>query len=205
MPAYLLEIFSVYNNRGATPATHEAQKVLSHKAFRVSFTLAASLYIGPADPALSGDFPLGMGSLAAETVAEHDDFSLPGGQAGLDALPHFFTGVPGVQFLQHVVIHRDHIHQGERVPVAARLQRIREGDLSLQLLLGPEVHQDLIFDAAAGVGGQSYVFVHFEGGDPLDESDGPDGDEVVLLPGLGIVFFGRVKQKEEFSRSKTTP
>ena len=65
MPAYLLEIFSVYNNRGATPATHEAQKVLSHKAFRVSFTLAASLYIRPADAALGGDLPLGMRGLAA--------------------------------------------------------------------------------------------------------------------------------------------
>lgn len=44
MTAYLPKIFTVYNNRGATPVTYEARKVLSHKAFRASFTLAASGY-----------------------------------------------------------------------------------------------------------------------------------------------------------------
>ena len=122
----------------------EARKACLHQAFRASFTLAASLYIRPADPALGGDLPLGMRSLAAQPIAQGDDLSLPGRQAGLDALPHFFTGVPGVQFFQHIVIHRDYVHQGERVPVASRLQRLGERDLSLQLLLGPKMHQDLI-------------------------------------------------------------
>ena len=58
MTAYLPKIFSTYNNHGATPITHEARKVLLHKAFRASFTLAASLYIGPADAAAGGDLPL---------------------------------------------------------------------------------------------------------------------------------------------------
>ena len=183
----------------------EARKACLHQAFRASFTLAASLYIRPADPALGGDLPLGMRSLAAQPIAQGDDLSLPGRQAGLDALPHFFTGVPGVQFFQHIVIHRDYVHQGERVPVASRLQRLGERDLSLQLLLGPKMHQDLIFNTPAGIGGQPDVFVRLKGGDPLDEADGANGDQVVLVPGLGVVFFGRVKQKEEFSRSKTTP
>ena len=41
------KFFTVYNNRGATPITHEARKVLLHKAFWASFTLAASRYIRP--------------------------------------------------------------------------------------------------------------------------------------------------------------
>ena len=130
-----------------------------------------------------------MRGLAAQPIAEGDDLSLPGRQAGLDALPHFFTGVPGVQFFQHIVIHRDYVHQGERVPVASRLQRLGERDLSLQLLLGPKMHQDLIFNTPAGIGGQPDVFVRLKGGDPLDEANGANGDQVVLVPGLGVVFF----------------
>lgn len=176
-----------------------------HKAFRASFTLAASLYIRPADAALGGNLPLGMRGLAAQSIAQGDDLPLPGRQAGLDTLPHLLAGVPGVQLLQHVVVHRNHIHQREGAPVPARLQRLCEGYFPLQLLLGPEVHENLVFNTPAGVGGQPDIFIRLKGGDPLDESDGADGDQVVLVPGLGVVFFGRLKQKEEFSRSKTTP
>ena len=44
MTAYLPKIFTTYNKREATPVTHEARKVLSHKAFRASFTLVALWY-----------------------------------------------------------------------------------------------------------------------------------------------------------------
>lgn len=39
MNAYLPKILTTYNNRGATPGTHEARKTLFRKAFRASFTL----------------------------------------------------------------------------------------------------------------------------------------------------------------------
>ena len=45
MNGRLFFILVTYNNRAATPVTHEARKVLSHKAFRASFTLAAAQYL----------------------------------------------------------------------------------------------------------------------------------------------------------------
>ena len=71
--------------------------------------------------------------------------------------------------------------------------------------MAAEEHKDLIFDTPGGVSGQADIFLRLVAGDPLDEPDGPDGDQVVLVYALGVVLFGRVKQKEEFSRSKTTP
>ena len=60
MPAYLPEILTTYNKREATQVKNEVRKASLHQAFRASFTLAASRYIRPADPALGGDLPLGM-------------------------------------------------------------------------------------------------------------------------------------------------
>ena len=73
----------------------------------------ASLYIGPADAALGGDLPLGTGRAAVQAVAQGDDLPLPVSQAGPDALAYLDAGVPGVQILQHGVVHRDHVHQGQ--------------------------------------------------------------------------------------------
>ena len=67
------------------------------------------------------------------------------------------------------------------------------------------MHQDFVFDALAGIGAEFAGFLIVEGGGRLDQADGADGDQVLLLPGDGVIFLGRVKQKEEFSRSKTTP
>ena len=107
--------------------------------------------------------------------------------------------------VQHGVIHSNHIHQLQGVALFVRLDGVREGYLPLELFLAAEVHEDLIFDAPGGVGGQTRPLLRVEAGDALDEPDGADGDQVLLVGALGVVFFGRLKQKEEFSRSKTTP
>ena len=113
-------------------------------ALRASFTLAASLYIRPADAALGGDLPLGAGGAAVQAVAQGDDLPLPVGQAGPDALADLDAGVPGVQVLQHGVVHRDHIHKGKGAALPRGLQGVGQGDLPLEFALGAEVHEDLI-------------------------------------------------------------
>ena len=162
---------------------------MSHKAFRASFTLVAAGYIGPADAALGGDLPLGAGSAAVQALAQGDDLPLSVRQAGPDTLADLDAGVPGVQVLQHGVVHRDHVHKGQGAPLPRGLQGVGQGDLPLELALGAEVHEDLILDTPAGIGGQAHVFVRLEGGDPLDEPDGADGDQVVLVPGLGVILL----------------
>ena len=144
MTAYLPKIFSTYNNHGATPITHEARKVLLHKAFRASFTLAASLYIGPADAAAGGDLPLCSGRAVIQAVAQGDDGPLPGVEALPHTLPHSPARIPGIQILEHVVIHSNDIHQGQGIAVPAVFHGVGQGDLPLEFLLRPEVHEDLI-------------------------------------------------------------
>lgn len=51
------------------------------------------------------------------------------------------------------------------------------------------MHEDLVFHTAGGVGGQADALSGVKGGDGLDEADGPDGDQILLVGGLGIVFF----------------
>ena len=178
---------------------------MSHKAFRASFTLAAARYIGPGDAEGGGDFPLGQGDGAPQPVPQADDLGLPGGQALVHQAAEPEGRVPVVKVLQHGVVHPHHVHQLQGVALLVRLDGVGEGDLPLELFLAAEVHEDLVFDAPGGVGGQAGALVGVEAGDPLDEADGADGDQVLLVGALGVVFFGRVKQKEEFSRSKTTP
>ena len=195
MAAYT-KFSATYNNRAATSVTRKARKVLSHKAFRASLTLAPPRDRGAGDAVLRGQLPLGLGLAAPQAVAPLDDVRLPLRQA----LPHqpaqAPVGVPGVQVLQHGVLHPHHVQQEEALPVLVRLQRVRQGHLPLQLPLGAEVHQDLIFDAPGGVGGQPRPLGGVVAGDPLDEADGADGDQIVLVRALGVILFGRVKRKE---------
>jgi len=151
----------------------------------------AARYIGTADAAQNGDLPLGERLLIVQPVAQPDDVVLSRCQAG-HAFAHLDAGVPQVKILQHGVVHLDYIHKGERVAVSLRIQTVGQGHFPLQLALAAEIHEDLVFDAAAGIGGKPYIFVRLEGGDPLDEADGADGNEVVLISALGVVFLDDV-------------
>ena len=122
----------------------KARKVLLHKAFRASFTLAAAGYIGPADPTLGRNLPLGARRPLIQSIPQGDDQPLPRGQAGLDTAADFSAGVPRVQLLQQVVVHGKYVHQRQGVPIPTGLQRLGQRDLALELALGTEVHQDLI-------------------------------------------------------------
>lgn len=119
-------------------------KPLYGKAFRASFTVSAAGYIRAADAALARNLPLGAGRPVIQTIAHGDNHPFPGGETGLDTPSHLYTGIPGVQVLQHMVVHRDHIHQGQRPPIPRRLQRIGQRDLTLELPLRTEIHQYLI-------------------------------------------------------------
>ena len=178
---------------------------MSHKAFRASLTLVPAGYIAPRDPAPGGDLPLGLGRLAVQAVALDDDPPLPLGEALLHISADLKAGVPGVQVLQHVIVHAQHVHQGQGVPLPVRVQGVRQGDLPLELPLGAEIHQDLILDAPGGIGGQADVLVRREGGDALDEPDGADGDQVVLPAGLRVVLLHDVGHQPEVVLDEDVP
>ena len=161
--------------------------------------------VGAADAAQGGDFPLGEGSLLVEAVAQLDDVGLPGGEAGVHALPHPLAGVPQVQVFQHGVVHAHYVHQGQGIALWVSVQAVGEGQLSLGLPLGAEVHENFVFNAAAGVGGQAHIFVPLEGGHPLDEPNGANGDEIVLISRLGVVFFHDMSHQAQIVLNEFVP
>ena len=167
----LLNFLTVYNKRGATQNARCPDKPLLRKAFRASFTLSAAGYIGAADAALARDFPLCTGGSVVQPIAHCNDHPLPRRQTGPDALAHFNAGVPRVQVLQHIVVHGDDVHQRQRPPISRRFQGLRERHLPLQLTLCPEMHQNLVFNAAARVSRQTNIFVCLKGGYPFDQSN----------------------------------
>lgn len=96
--------------------------------------------IAPADAALLGDLPLGEGVAAGQSIAQVDHQLLPLLQAVLHALAHRCPGISGGELLQHIVIYPQHIHQGQGVAFPLGVQSVGEGDFSLELFLGAEVH-----------------------------------------------------------------
>ena len=66
----------------------------------------------------------------------------------------------------------------ELVAVPIGVERLVKGDLRLGLVVAPQVHEDLVFDAAGRVGGQLDLLRRVEGVDRLDQADGADGDQI---------------------------
>ena len=110
-----------------------ARKPLIFKAFRASLTLVPAGYIGARYSALGGDLPLGSGWLVIQAVSHGDNHTLPLVQAARHAGAHLDAGIPCIQLLQHIVIHADHIHQGEGVSIGIRINGIRQRHLRRQL------------------------------------------------------------------------
>ena len=166
------------------------------KAFRASFTLSAAGHIASGDTEGRGDFPLGQGDSSPQTVAQADDFRLPGGEALPNQLVEPQGVVPVVEVLQHGVIHTHHIDQLQGIALLVVFNGVRQRDLPLELLLAPEVHEDFIFNAPGGIGGKPGPLGGVKAGNALDEANGANGDQVLLVGALGVIFFGRVKQRE---------
>ena len=65
----------------------------------------------------------------------------------------------------------------------------------MQLFLAAEEHEDLVFYTSGGIGGKADVFLRFIAGDAFDESDSSDGDQIVLVYGLGVIFFNNMRHQ----------
>ena len=60
-----------------------------------------------------------------------------------------------------------------------------------------KVHQNFILHAFGSVGREPRTLFRAVARNALDETDGADGDEIVLLVRLGVVFFGNVRNKAQ--------
>lgn len=175
----------------------KARKVLLHKAFRASFTLAAAGYIAARDAAEGGGLALGEGLGAAEAVAEADYLGLALGEDGVHILAQAHAGLAVADALGHVVLLGDDVHERECVAVPVHVDGLRERDVARRLLQRAEIHQYLVLTAAGGVGGEAHALFGAVGVDALDEADGADGDEVVGVVGLSVVLLDYVRDEAE--------
>lgn len=184
-----LKFPTVYNKRGATKNTQCPDKPLRCKAFRASFTLSAAGHIASGDAEGGGDFPLGQGHGAPQAVAQADNLRLPGGEPLPDKPVEPQGVVPVVKVLQHGVVHAHHVHELEGVAVLVGVDGVGEGDFPLELFLAAEVHEDFVFNAPGGVGSEAGPLGWVEAGDAFNQSDGADGNQVLLVGVLGVVFL----------------
>ena len=86
-----------------------------------------------------------------------------------------------VNAVRDAVVVRDDVHQGQRVAVLVGVDRLVDVQVARRLFQPAEVHEDFIFDAARGIGGKTRPLLVVEGGDGLDQSDGADRNQVVLI------------------------
>ena len=183
----------------------DARKPLQIKAFRASFTLLAARYVAAADVVVGGDLLLGLGQPPVQPVAAADDVRLAGGQLFRHQTAEQLAVILALQLLQHGVLLAHHVAEVQGVALRADVQRVAEGHLSLHLPLGAEVHEDLILNAPAGVGGELDALVRAEGVYRLDQPDGADGDEILLIGGLGVILLQNVRDKPQVVLHQQVP
>ena len=66
-------------------------------------------------------------------------------------------------------------------------------------------HEDLILNASGGIGGKSDVFLRFIAGDALYQADRPNGDQVLLIDGLGVVFLDNMRHQPHIPFHQNIP
>ena len=155
-------------------------------------------YIAAADAQYLRHLPLAARLQPADTEAEHDNLLFLVAEALLHRPTNLLQPLPGCDRLQKIRLLPHHIHQRQRRSIGAGFYHIRQGHILAGLALGTKMHQDLIFHTPGGVGSQPCPFGNIKGGDPLDQSDGANGYQILLLRRVGVVFLVGVRLAEIF-------
>src|SRR5699024_5141450 len=139
-----------------------------------------------------GGLFLGVLHPVHQAEAQLHDLALPGAEPLHRPAQHRPLGVL-LQALAHLVlVGAQHVRKQQLVAVAVHVERLVDAGLLAAAGSLAQVHQDLVADAAAGVGGQLDVALGGEGVHRLDEADGPDGHQVLGGHPAGLVLFGQV-------------
>ena len=157
----------------------------------------ASLYIAAGDAAEGGGFALGEGFRAPQAVAELYYLRLTFAKDAVHVFAQAQAGLAVPDALSHVVLLRDDVHERKCVPIPVHVYGLRQRHIPCRLFQSTKVHQYLIFTAAGGICGEADAFFGAIGVDAFDEADGADGDEVIGVVGLGVVFLDDVRHETE--------
>ena len=179
----------------------EAREALIFKASRASLTLVPARHIAAADAVVRRHLPLGLGQPPIQPAPPPQDVRLPLCQLFRDQPAQQRPILFVLQLLQHGVLLAHHVAEIQGIPLGARLQRVAERHLPLHLPLRPKMHEDFILNTPAGVGRQLDAPVGAEGVHRLDEPYGADGDQILLIGRLGVVFLEDASLKANLPRS----
>ena len=135
--------------------------------------------IGAADPARLRGFKLRHRLCTVKPVAQADDARLPRVQAAVKLRTQLPAELLAADLIVKVVLRGDHVHDPETAAVLVGIQRIVETHVARRLAPCPKGHEDLVFDAPAGIGGKAHALIGAIGVDALDEPDAADGNEIV--------------------------
>ena len=119
----------------------------------------------------------GLGQVDAE--AHGDDLPLARRQPGKRAQQQRTVDIVLERAHDAVRLGAEDVREQQLVPVPVRGQRLVERDLGAAPGDLAQIHQDLVLDAARGVGGEFDLAVAAVGADRLDETDRADRDQIL--------------------------
>ena len=142
-------------------------------------------------------FLLGAFHAVGQAEAQLHDPALPGRKAVHGAAQTGALGVLLQLLAHHILVAAEDVRQQQLVAVAVHIQRLVKAGLLAAVGGLAQVHQDLVADAAAGVGGQLDAAFRREGVHGLDQPDGADADQVLGGHTAVLVLFGKVHHQPQ--------
>ena len=139
--------------------------------------------------------PLRHGRAALQPVAQAQDGELALAQRRFQKAHEFFVYEAGFDRLEDpLLLLEQEVHQRQFVALLVDADGVGQIGVAAVLLVAADEHEDLVFDAAGGVGGQLRALPLPIGVDRLDQPDAADRDEVVCLR-RPVVLFDDVRDQ----------
>lgn len=155
-------------------------------------------HITAADARLLRHLPLSVGRIAPQPIAQlhHQPFLFR--QTFRDSLPQCRDPLPGADGFQQVLIPADHIHQRKCRSIRPRFDIIRQRYILRTLFLRSKMHQYLVFHTPGGISGQPCPLGCIKCSDSFYQPNRSNGDQVLLIRSLCVVFLGGLMPAEFF-------
>ena len=180
--------------------------------FAKTFSLhqLADLLFEPFDDALfqAGDIALRNAQLICNVLLRHllaarkpeakvHDAALAFGKVRQRLFQQFLLDAALDAPVHGVAIRPQNVRKKQFVSLEVGVERLVKGNFALEFRCPPQIHQDLVLDAARGIRRELDVLVRAKGIDCLDEPDGADGDQIVLIDARILKFVRYVDDEPQ--------
>jgi len=133
-----------------------------------------------------------------DPVAQPQDLFFTLGEAPAHEIAQLIVQLTIGNVFKQILFGADHIHQRQRTTILARFDVFREGNVGAAFLLRAKIHQYFVLHTAGCVGRKSGSFCLIVGGNALNQTDGTDGNQIILVRSLGVVLLKGLSLEEFF-------